>query len=835
MERKTFYSLDPETKETIQIEAVKDLHGLWKSDCFKCGSKGTMIIHEEYNYCYCSGCEVIAKKINQNLSTVVDKPTSEGQAHPLTHLEPEQQKEVIEFEDVSLDLHLSPSHLEDLRKSGLNDNTIKEAGIYSVRPGDISKIFNHPRVESTLAFPYPGTDHIRYKLFSSEPILDKDGHQIKYYQPKGSSNRLYIPEKVRAILLDPSIPLHITEGEKKTLKMNQEGLYCIGLGGLWNWADGSEEKNLIPDFDLIEWKGREVYLDPDNDFLKPDRHGDKKNTGQAVKELAYQLIDRGAKAFIVYLPEGDEKGIDDYLCNHTVAEYKALKKEEIRKYSIDEIIESLTPQFFIENQKEIFKKLAQLSDVEREIKIKAISKKIDVKVTSIKNDFNSFTSKKREDINVDQLLEKCEEGCKVYTAQNYYDGILSYGAVVNGTKIVIESNKNVIQSSKEANMKFARSKFTIEAIKRFRSGENVNGKELHGQLSRLFSDHVIFPDKRIPELLATWVIGTYMYKSFPYFGYLLFVSPTKRCAKSLVEDLLSHVCHNATTRSINPSEASVFRQVDGDDVTLIVDEVESLSPKEKDKKPEMFSLLNSGFQKGSTVTRIESRGKEFFPVSFNAYSPKILAGIRGVSDTIEDRSFKIPMIRKAPGEKVKRFNLRRQEDEIRQLRDDLYIFGLRHGPDVIELYDLMTGKIPGIEGFDDRQKDILEPLACINLIIDELANDKDKTTFNALVELSKSMSQKRISHEKLDGSFTAILEIMEKELGNQDECFILVPRLFEIANTTDGLSFRNTNSLGRYMAKLDIYSSQRKIGKENIRGYSITKAWVEDQKKRYIL
>jgi hypothetical protein len=274
--------------------------------------------------------------------------------------------------------------------------------------------------------------------------------------------------------------------------------------------------------------------------------------------------------------------------------------------------------------------------------------------------------------------------------------------------------------------------------------------------------------------------------------------------------------------------------VDGDDITLIIDEVESLSPKEKDKKPEMFSLLNSGFQKGSTVSRVESRGKEWVNILFNAYSPKVLAGIRGVSDTIEDRSFKIPMIRKAPGERVKRFNLRQQENEVQQLRDDLYIFGLRHGPDVIELYDLSTGKIPGMDGLDDRQKDILEPLACINLVIDELVDDKNQTTLKTLIGLSKVMGIKRVSNEKLDGSITAILEVLETELGDQNECFIPVLRLFERANMTDGLSFRHTRSLGRYMAKLEIYSDQRKIGGENIRGYSITKAWVEDQKKRYI-
>lgn len=732
-------------------------------------------------------------------------------------------------DEPSLNLH--HPHSADLRSSGLSEETIREAGIYSVRPGDISKIFNHPKVESMLAFPYPGTDYVRYKLFSSEPILDKDGHTIKYYQPKGSSNRLYIPERIRAILSDPSISLHITEGEKKILKENQEGLYCIGLGGLWNWSDGSEEKNLIPDFNLIEWKGREIYLDPDNDFLKSDRHGDKKNTGQAVKELAYRLIDRGAKPFITYLPEGTEKGVDDYLCNHTVDEYKTLKKESVRKYSLDERIELLTGDSFIENQKEIFLKLSHLSDSERDLKFKTISKKTGIKISSLRNDFNSFTSKIKEDVNISELLEKCEDGCKVYTAQNYQDGILSYGAVVNDTKLVIKSNKNVIQSSKEINMKFGRSKLSTEAIKRFLNGEDVSGKELHERLSRLFSDHIFFDDKRIPGLLSTWTMGTYFYKPFPYYGYLLFVSVTKRCAKSLAEDLLSCVCHNATTRSINPSEASVFRQVDGDDITLIIDEVETLSSKEK---PEMVGLINSGFQKGSTVTRIESKGKEFFPISFNAYSPKILAGIRGVSDTIEDRSFKIPMVRKAPGEKVKRFNIRQQEYEVQLLRDDLYIFGWNHGPDVIELYDGTTGKIPEMEGFDDRQKDILEPLSCINLIIDELANDENRTTFNELIDLSKTMGRKRLSQEKLDGNITAMLEIIEKELGDREQDFIPVSRLFEKANTTDGLSFKNKNHLGRYMAKLDIYSDQSRVEGENTRGYFVTKAWLQDKKKRYI-
>ena len=529
-------------------------------------------------------------------------------------------------------------------------------------------------------------------------------------------------------------------------------------------------------------------------------------------------------------------GLDDFLCHHSIEEFSTLPKREIRKQTIEEMIESLTDKSFIEKQKEIFDKLSHVSNSERDLKFKTISKKTGIKISSLRNDFNSFTSKGKENLSVHELLEKCEEGCRVFTAQNYQDGILSYGAIINGTKLIVESNKNIIQPSKEVSMKFGRSKLTKEAIKRFMAGEDVSGKELHGKLSRLFSDHVHFEDKRVPGLLATWTIGTYFYKPFPYYGYILLASIVKRCAKSLVEDLLSYVCHNASTRDLNPSEASVFRQVDGDDVTLILDEVENLTSKEK---PDMVGLINGGFQKGSTVTRMEPRGKEWVSVSFNAYSPKVLAGIKPVSDTIEDRSFKLLMVRKSPGETVKRFNFRQREYELQLLRDDLYIFGWNHGPDVIELYDGATRNIPEMDGLDDRQKDILEPLACINLIIDDQAGDESRMTFNDLIELSKTMGRKRLSQEKLDGSVTIMLEILKQELGEKEECFIPVSRLLEKANATDGLSFRNrmgapsSIALGRYMSRMDIFSEQKWTEGDNTRGYLISRAWLEDKKTRY--
>ncbi len=67
------------------------------------------------------------------------------------------------------------------------------------------------------------------------PVSDGQGHTIRYYQRGGTPPRFYMPARARAALTDPTVPLLVTEGEKKALKAIQEGLACVAVGGLWNW------------------------------------------------------------------------------------------------------------------------------------------------------------------------------------------------------------------------------------------------------------------------------------------------------------------------------------------------------------------------------------------------------------------------------------------------------------------------------------------------------------------------------------------------------------------------------------------------------------------------
>jgi hypothetical protein len=89
------------------------------------------------------------------------------------------------------------------------------------------------------------------------------------------------------------VPLLITEGEKKTLKANQEGMPCIGLGGLWNWRHAGRP---IADLDRIDWFGRDTVLVPDGDVWT------RADLLQPVYALGRELEARGAIVGVLKCP-----------------------------------------------------------------------------------------------------------------------------------------------------------------------------------------------------------------------------------------------------------------------------------------------------------------------------------------------------------------------------------------------------------------------------------------------------------------------------------------------------------------------------------------------------
>jgi len=229
---------------------------------------------------------------------------------------------------------LLPQHLADLRKSGLSDTTITACELYSLQtPASVLKVLRRKRgidLGACLAIPFfdaAGKALAYVRLKPDKPRTAKeDGKPIKYESPVGLPNHAYFPPATRPVLQDVSVPLLITEGEKKAAKSSQEGFACIGLTGVWSWQkkqakdkDGKPqgERELIPDLAAVAWQGRPVFIVFDSDAVT------NPSVRRAEWELAECLKRQGATVKVVRLPgepgsdgTAAKVGLDDYLVAH---------------------------------------------------------------------------------------------------------------------------------------------------------------------------------------------------------------------------------------------------------------------------------------------------------------------------------------------------------------------------------------------------------------------------------------------------------------------------------------------------------------------------------------
>jgi hypothetical protein len=217
---------------------------------------------------------------------------------------------------------LVDGHRDELRASGLTDETIARAGIYSAPERQVRDVLGYG-AGAGMVFPYPalngGAPYARVKL-------DNAGDDGKRYRsPAKQPNRLYVPAVLDAkVLADTSTPLYITEGEKKALKACQEGLACLAVSGVWSWRtrDRADHSIPIPDLDHIGWTGRAIYIAFDSDLAT------NPSVQRAEIALAQELRHRGAEVFAVRLPggpNGEKVGLDDYLITHSVEALCALE------------------------------------------------------------------------------------------------------------------------------------------------------------------------------------------------------------------------------------------------------------------------------------------------------------------------------------------------------------------------------------------------------------------------------------------------------------------------------------------------------------------------------
>lgn len=223
--------------------------------------------------------------------------------------------------------------LEDIGRSGLTAADAKKAKYKPLTAKEVKELTGN--YAAGYLIPYHDVNGKKTKYWRvryTEEVKGAFGASkkkpLRYTGPPGEIPRFYFPASIdwRAFAKDADEPIMITEGEKKAEKACKEQLPCYSVPGVWAWRSKKQGIAAIPDFNVIKWKGRKVYLCFDNDLMhNPD-------VIVALNALSHELTSRGANVHIKYLPKGPGKiGLDDYLVKRSAEAFLKLKEEEFKE------------------------------------------------------------------------------------------------------------------------------------------------------------------------------------------------------------------------------------------------------------------------------------------------------------------------------------------------------------------------------------------------------------------------------------------------------------------------------------------------------------------------
>ena len=190
----------------------------------------------------------------------------------------------------------------------------------------------------------------------------------------------------------------------------------------------------------------------------------------------------------------------------------------------------------------------------------------------------------------------------------------------------------------------------------------MDAAELLKSIKALFRRYVVLP-KGADVALPLWVLHAWTIDAGDISPFMVVNSPTKRCGKTTVLILLYFLTPKSELAA-SITASSLFRYIEQVRPTLIIDEADTFMGDNE----ELRGILNSGHTKtaANVIRNVEVEG-EHRPRRFSTWAPKVIAAIRSLADTLEDRSIILLLQRKPRTAKVDRLR-RRDTSELAGLR-----------------------------------------------------------------------------------------------------------------------------------------------------------------------
>lgn len=237
--------------------------------------------------------------------------------------------------------------------------------------------------------------------------------------------------------------------------------------------------------------------------------------------------------------------------------------------------------------------------------------------------------------------------------------------------------------------------------------EEPNGEDILNRIVKAFKKYTIQTGTHEYRALAMYVAFTHAAVAFDFAPRLLITSAEKRSGKTRTLEIISELCRRPL-KTANTSVPVLFRSIDSEDpITIILDEADTIfgTRIKAEQNEDLRGLLNSGFQRGMPVLRMEGKSPNFEVAKFESFSPVVIAAIGELPDTITDRAVNIRLKRRKPTETVSPYRVRRDAPQLHELREELATW-------VRGNLDALADMEPD-SPLEDRAADLWEPLLAI--------------------------------------------------------------------------------------------------------------------------
>lgn len=335
----------------------------------------------------------------------------------------------------------------------------------------------------------------------------------------------------------------------------------------------------------------------------------------------------------------------------------------------------------------------------------------------------------------------------IHPAQDYSNGVMYYGIIYQGQDKIVTSDSDYygLAAAVSRNITLLQSQLSISnfsaeaVIQYFTGGSILQPEVLFRDVRQYICQYIYFADQATYDLVTVWMMGTYLFRVFRYYPYL-HLNAEKGSGKTLLMELMSQISFNGVLMS-QPAASTVAKLIEQSSATLFIDEAEGLSGGNNQLK----QILKTGFARSG----IYYIGEKMY----RTFSPKCFAGINELDDVLADRAITIKMMRKSSNEHVE---LYRENSKMRsiqtRIRDNLYLFGLRHGPAIAGDYEETVSVDLEMTHLSNRAYDIWSPLyRIVSAFIDANERERVITSLNHLSAMDIARRQLRDSEENETG------------------------------------------------------------------------------------